>query len=226
MIPTSESELTALLQKLPFWEHLTAEEASWLPGQASLNRYPAGAILHSAQLECIGLLQICTGSLRVFLLSEEGREITLYRLGPGELCVLSASCVLHSITFDVHIDAVEDCTVLQTGASALSRLMQENIHVEVFAYRLIAEHFSDVMWTMQQILFMSFDRRLAIFLLDESASLKSDEIHMTHEEIARLMGSAREVVTRMLKYFSSEGYVELSRGMVKLTNKAALRRLC
>lgn len=104
--------------------------------------------------------------------------------------------------------------------------MHDNIYVEAFAYRAIAERFSDVMWAMQQILFMSFDRRLAIFLLDESASLKSDELHMTHEEIARLMGSAREVVTRMLKYFSSEGYVELSRGMVKLTNKAALRRLC
>ena len=63
MIPTSESELTALLQKLPFWEHLTAEEASWLPGQASLNRYPAGAILHSAQLECIGLLSELEGQL-------------------------------------------------------------------------------------------------------------------------------------------------------------------
>ena len=225
MIPTSESELTALLQKLPFWEHLTAEEASWLPGQASLNRYPAGAILHSAQLECIGLLQICTGSLRVFLLSEEGREITLYRLGPGELCVLSASCVLHSITFDVHIDAVEDCTVLQTSASALSRLMQENIHVEVFAYRLIAEHFSDVMWTMQQILFMSFDRRLASFLLEETEVSGSDRLKMTHEQIARLLGSAREVVSRMLKYFSEEGMVSLGRGTIQFTDREKLKAL-
>ena len=84
---------------------------------------------------------------------------------------------------------------------------------------MATERFSNVMWAMQQILFMSFDRRLAIFLLDEAAAFLSQEIKMTHEQIARLMGSAREVVTRMLKYFSSEGYVELSRGTVKILDK-------
>ena len=90
---------------------------------------------------------------------------------------------------------------------------------------MATERFSDVMWAMQQILFMSFDKRLAIFLLDESSALHSDELRITHEQIAKLMGSAREVVTRMLKYFSSEGYVTLSRGTVTLTDKAGLKKL-
>ena len=162
---------------------------------------------------------------RIYSIGGWQRDYAVPYPGRGALCS-SASCVLQSITFDVYIDAVTDCELLQVSSSAIALLMHDNIYVEAFAYRAITERFSDVMWAMQQILFMSFDRRLAIFLLDESASLKSDELHMTHEEIARLMGSAREVVTRMLKYFSSEGYVELSRGMVKLTNKAALRRLC
>ena len=164
-------------------------------------------------------------SLRVYIMSEDGKEITLYRIYPGELCILSASCVLSSITFDVYIDAVEDSQVLQVSSSVISLLMHDNIYVEAFANRAAAERFSDVMWAMQQILFMSFDRRLAIFLLDESASLGTDRLPLTHEQIAKLMGSAREVVTRMLKYFSQEGYVALSRGCVTLLDKKALRKL-
>ena len=192
---------------------------------ATLNQYAKGTSIHDAELSCIGLLYVKKGSLRVYMMSEDGREITLYRIQQGEICVLSASCVLNSITFDVHVDTVEDCELIQICSVTLSKLMDENVHVEVFAYKLIAERFSDVMWTMQQILFMSFDRRLAIFLLDEAASSGSDEIHMTHEQIARFMGSAREVVTRMLKYFSSEGLVHLSRGSVKILDRAKLRAL-
>jgi CRP/FNR family transcriptional regulator len=125
----------------------------------------------------------------------------------------------------VYIDAVEDSQVLQVSSSVISLLMHDNIYVEAFANRAAAERFSDVMWAMQQILFMSFDRRLAIFLLDESASLGTDRLTLTHEQIAKLMGSAREVVTRMLKYFSQEGYVALSRGSVTLLDKKALRKL-
>lgn len=210
---------------LPFWEHLTPGHKELFIQNASMNYYSKGTSIHDAELSCIGLLYVKKGSLRVYMMSEDGREITLYRIQQGEICVLSASCVLNSITFDVHVDTVEDCELIQICSVTLSKLMDENIYVEVFAYKLIAERFSDVMWTMQQILFMSFDRRLAIFLLDETASTGSDEIHMTHEQIARFMGSAREVVTRMLKYFSSEGLVGLSRGSVKILDRAKLRAL-
>ena len=123
------------------------------------------------------------------MLSEQGREITLYRLSAGELCILSAACVLQMITFDVCIDANSDCRVLQVGSAPFSQLMQQNLYVENFAYKLAAERFSDVMWAMQQILFLSFDQRLATFLLEESAALGSDTLTLTHEEAARLLGS-------------------------------------
>ena len=97
--------------------------------------------------------------------------------------------------------------------------------MKIFALEAAMTTFSDVMWVMQQILFMSFDRRLAIFLLDEASKTGSELIHLTHEQIAKDMGSAREVVSRMLKYFSTEGMVELSRGGVKLLDKQKLRRL-
>lgn len=222
---TSSNTQTLLKDALPFWSDLTSDQKELLLSGSSILHYSRNQTIHSAETECIGMLHVLSGSMRVYMLSEEGRDITLYRIHAGESCILSASCVLKSITFDVFIDAVEDCEVLQIGASMVASVMDQNIHAECYAYKMATERFSDVMWAMQQIFFMSFDKRLAIFLLDESSASRSDEIKMTHEQIARLMGSAREVVTRMLKYFSNEGYVELSRGTVKITDKNALKQL-
>lgn len=221
----TQTEQNFLKTSLPFYDKLSAAEKNTLLQNAVSVSYKKDTSIHNADYKCLGLLLVKTGSLRVYMMSEDGREITLYRIYPGELCILSASCVLQSITFDVSIDAVSDCDLIQVSSSAISLLMHDNIYVEAFANKAAAERFSDVMWAMQQILFMSFDRRLAIFLLNESSALHSDEIHLTHEQIARLMGSAREVVTRMLKYLSQEGYVELSRGTVKILDKNALRKL-
>lgn len=216
---------SVLTDALPFWKDLTPDQQDYLVSSSSGKTFKKNQTIHSADTECIGMLLVTSGSLRVYMLSEEGKDITLYRIHAGETCILSASCVLKSITFDVFIDAVEDCEVLQISAPSISAVMKQNIYVECYAYKMATERFSDVMWAMRQIFFMSFDKRLAIFLLDESSASHSDEIKMTHEQIARLMGDAREVVTRMLKYFSTEGYVELSRGTVKIINKNALKKL-
>ena len=166
-----------------------------------------------------------SGCLRVYLLSETGKEVTLYRLNPGDICMLSASCVLQSITFDVFVDAEEDSECLILSSSAFSAVAENYPAVKIFALETAVSRFSDVMWVMQQILFMNFDRRLAIFLLDEMARTGDDTLHLTHEQIARNMGSAREVVSRMLKYFSSEGMTEVSRKGIKILNKQALQQL-
>ena len=222
---SNQTDQAFLESALSFFPHLSSAEKNLLLQNTAAVSYKKESSIHRADYKCLGLLLVKSGSLRVYIMSEDGREITLYRIYPGELCILSASCVLSSITFDVYIDAVEDSQVLQVSSSVISLLMHDNIYVEAFANRAAAERFSDVMWAMQQILFMSFDRRLAIFLLDESASLGTDRPPLSHEQIAKLMGSAREVVTRMLKYFSQEGYVALSRGSVTLLDKKALRKL-
>ena len=138
---------------------------------------------------------------------------------------MSASCILKNITFDVHVDAEKDSEVLLINSPAYSALSQKNIYVEAFTLRLTADRFSDVMWAMEQILFMSFDRRLAIFLLDETAKTGTDNLSLTHEQIAKYVGSAREVVSRMLKYFAKEGMVELSRGSIKIVDRQKLKKL-
>lgn len=220
-----QNEIALLAACLPFWDVLSLSQQEFLLQNTALSHYAKNSPVHMADFECVGVLYVKKGMLRVYMLSEEGKEITLYRIASGDVCVLSASCVLQTITFDVCIEAVTDCDVIQINSAAFSKVMSENIHAEAFTYKLATERFSDVMWAMQQILFMSFDQRLATFLLDEAATRNSDAVKMTHEEIAKMMGSAREVVTRMLKYFSSEGWVELSRGTVKITDRNKLMEL-
>lgn len=217
--------LSSIAAQFPFWPQLSESQRSFLISHASLLCYPKGTNIHNGESECVGFIFVRSGELRVYMLSEEGREITLYRLKEGDMCILSASCVLSTITFDVHVDAQVDTEVMLVSAAAFAELSKKNIYVEKFSYQLATERFSDVMWTMQQVLFMSFDKRLAIFLLDEMAKTADDTIPLTHEQIAKLVGSAREVVTRMLKYFSNEGIVTLSRGGIKVLDKKRLRSL-
>ncbi len=217
--------LSSIASQYPFWTQLSEGQRSFLLSHASLICYPKGINVHNGETECVGFILVRCGELRVYMLSEEGREITLYRLKDGDMCILSASCVLSTITFDVHVDAQVDTEVMLVSAAAFAELSRQNIYVEKFSYQLATERFSDVMWTMQQVLFMSFDKRLAIFLLDEMSKTSDDTIMLTHEQIAKLVGSAREVVTRMLKYFSSEGIVALARGGIKVLDKKRLRSL-
>ena len=221
----NQEEIELLRMSLPFWDNLTQAEKDLLISNARSVHFNKGQSMHCGENECIGVLIVKNGSIRTYITSEEGREVTLYRLEDRDVCILSASCVLETINFDVSIDAESECDVIQITSLAFSRLLSQNVYAELFSYKLATERFSDVMWAMQQILFTSFDKRLATFLLDESGKLNSLDIQMTHEQIAKYLGSAREVVSRMLKYFSKEGYVTLSRGGIHIADKKALRTL-
>ena len=168
---------------------------------------------------------VISGEIRTYLLSEEGREITLFRLYPNDICVLSASCVISQITFDTFMTAKQETEVLIVPANAIALLKERNINVKCFLYELAVKRFSDVMWSMQQIMFKSLDKRLAEFLLAEAERTGSDTIRMTHEQIAQHISSAREAVARMLKRFSEDGLVELRRGAITLRDKNRLNRL-
>lgn len=210
------------------WDELSEKEQKQMLENSQLLTYPKGTNIHGGDSTCAGLIFIMSGTLRTYMLSEEGREITLYRLKHGDICVLSASCVLSTITFEVHIDAEEDTKVLLISSACFSEMFESNESIRCFSYKLATERFSDVMWAMQQILFMSMDKRLAVFLWDELAASSSKQdpvIHYTHEQIAKYTGSAREVISRMLKYFSDEGIVELSRGGIKILDKAKLKAI-
>ena len=211
-------------EKLPFWDKITPSERELFCLNSVAVNYAKGSNVHDGG-SCSGLFFVRSGCLRVYIMSEEGKDITLYRLHSGDMCMLSASCVLQSITFDIFIDAEGNSECFVINSTAFSDVYERNPDVRIFSLELAVSRFSDVMWAMQQILFLSMDKRLAIFLTDEASRLNSDTIPLTHEQIAKYMGSAREVVSRMLKYFAAEGLVEVSRKGVKLLNRKKLRDL-
>ena len=212
-----------LEQYYPFWPHLNPKEQEQLCSCSQLQTCQKGDFLYSHDDDCLGILLVLKGQLRIFIQSGDTREITLFRVGDGQVCTLSASCIIQEINFDIQIEADEDTELIVTNVSCFRALMNQNIYVENYIYKETTEHFSDVMWAMNQILFSSFDKRLAGYLLDEALRTKSNVLHTTHEQIARNLGSAREVVSRMLKYFEKENIVTLSRGIVTIKDEKRLR---
>ncbi len=217
----TKEKMEFLSQYSDFWDHLTDEERQFVCQNTEVVSYHPGQNIHSADTQCIGVLFVKSGCLRVYIMSEEGKEVTLYRVNPGEVCILTASCVLSEITFDVYVDAEELSQVVVLNAFAFSKMIEKNIYVENFSNKMKAIRFSDVMWTMQQILFFSFDKRLAIFLYEELIK-NGPIIRYSHMEIAKYLGSAREVVSRMLKYFENEGIVKVSRKEIEIIDKRKL----
>ena len=221
----SESVFESVYREIfPFWEKISDADREYICRNSYSVTYPKGKIVHNGS-ECSGVIFVRRGSLRLYMMSDEGKEITLYRLHKGELCMLSASCVLDAITVEVFVDAEQDSQCCVVSGPAFAAVAQRNPDIRIFALETAVSRFSDVMWVMQQVLFMSMDKRLAIFLSDESARTGSDTIGLTHGQIARYMGSAREVVSRMLKYFAGEGIVRVSRGGVTILDKKRLREL-
>ena len=224
-IMQDEALVALFKENFPFWNELSPIEKETFVNSSQYISFRKGTNIHNGD-KCTGIILIRSGSLRLYILSDEGKEITLYRLFPGEMCMLSASCVLETVTFDVFVDSEEnsDCVVL--GGCAYEDVSRRMTDAKIFALETALSRFSDVMWVMQQILFMSMDKRLAIFLLDEISKNGSDTIKLTHEQIAKYMGSAREVVSRMLKYFATEGIVSVSRtNGITVLDKKRLRSL-
>ncbi len=207
------------------WERLSVQEQQLLTNEAKQHNASKGSILHNGNADCTGLILVVSGQLRAFILSEDGREITLYRLLDRDICLFSASCIMHSIQFDINIKAEKDTEYLIIPADIYRKMMEVSAPISNFTNDLMANRFSEVMWLIEQIMWKSFDKRLAEFLLEESALEDSNQLKITHEAIGNHLGNPREVVTRMLRYFQSEGMVKLSRGTVELTDKQKLRVL-
>ena len=209
----------------PIWNKLNPEQQQRLQSVSELQKVKKGTILHDGSPECLSMLLVCAGQLRAYILSEEGREVTITRFFEMDICLFSASCVMPNMQFDVFIEAEKDSEIWVIPACLYQNLMDESLAVANYSHNLITNHFSEVMWLMEQIMWKSFDKRLAKVLLEESALEGTLSLKITHEKIANHMGTAREVVTRMLRYFQSEGMVKLTRGTVDIVDAKALERL-
>ena len=208
----------------PIWDKLTPEQQNKISKAIVYRHIEKGTMLYNG-LDCTGLLLIKTGQLRAYILSDEGREITLYRLLDGDICLFSASCIMNSLQFTVNIVSEKNSEVWVIPPDVYKNLMENSAAVANYTNELMASRFSEVMWLIEQIMWKSLDKRLAAFLVEETSLENTTSLKITHEIIANHLGSAREVVTRMLRYFQNEGIVKLTRGTVEILDLQKLKKL-
>lgn len=209
----------------PEWNRLSAEEQMALASSVYERKIPAGTVIHDGGSDCTGLLLVRSGQLRAYIISDEGRQITIYRLFDRDMCLFSASCMMRSIQFEISIAAEKDTQAWVILLDVYRRLMESSAVLSNLTNQVMASRFTDVMWLMEQVLWKSFDKRLAAFLLEERSIENTDTLRITHEQAAAHLGTAREVVTRMLRYFQSEGLVSLARGTIQITDPVRLKAL-
>ena len=215
----------SIAQYFPVFSQLTPQQQQMVLDYTAIRTVPAGTVVHNGAVECTGFLLVRSGQLRAYALSEEGREVTIYRLFDHDCCLFSAACIMSSLQFEVIIETEKDSEIFIIPPSVYQKLMNESLPVSKYTNDLMASRFSEVMWLMEQIMWKSFDKRLAAFLVEESGIEGTTLLKVTHEKIANHMGTAREVVTRMLRYFQGEGLVKLSRGTIEITDAPGLRAL-
>lgn len=208
--------------RFPIWSKLSDVQRGRILDSLVYRQVSKGIVLHSGGADCTGLLLVESGQLRAYILSDEGREVTVYRLFDRDICLFSASCMLRSAQFDITIEAEKDTRLWVIPAEVYRSVMEESAPAANYTNEIMAARFSEVMWLVEQILWKSMDRRVAAFLLEESAIEGTARLSITHEAIAMHLGTHREVVTRMLRYFQSEGMVKLSRGVVELLDDKKL----
>lgn len=216
--------MTELLKTIPFWDQLTEEEQARVAAAAYVRHYDAGEQLYGPCVDCVGMIHILRGEARAYLLSDEGREVTLFRVTEGDNCIISASCVLAHISFEAHMDVSEPSDILIIPVGLFGELCDRNVHVRCFAYGLATRRFSSVVAVMEQMLFSRLDKRLAGFLLRTCRETNSPEIRMTQEELALHVNSVRETVGRMLKRFAAEGIIEIRRGALRVLDMEKLEK--
>jgi CRP/FNR family transcriptional regulator len=220
-----KEDLAFLQDTLSFWKKLTAFQSNSLQQAIVKKHFETGESMYSHSENCSGLFLIRSGQVRAYIVSENGKEITLYRLFERDVCIFSASCIMKNISFDIYVEVERDTEAYLIPTAIFNKLSEESLSVQSFTNNLMASRFSDVMWIMEQALFKSFDKRLANFLLEQTVIEATDTLEITHEKIANHLGTAREVVTRMLKYFQNEGIVTLNRGTIEICDKGKLEQL-
>lgn len=209
----------------PIWNKLTSSQQQQLAKYSMLRTVKGGTAIHNAFSYCAGVLLIRSGQFRAYSISDEGREITLYRLFDRDICIFTASCMMPDIQFEIIIEAEKDSEFWIIPTDVYSKLMEESAPIANYTNQIMASRFSEVMWLMDQILWKSFDKRLAAFLIEESSIEENAQLKITHEKIGNHLGTAREVVTRMLRYFQNEDMIKLSRGTIEIVDMKRLQGL-
>ena len=163
----------------PVWSKLTASQQNLLSGHLMSRTIRKGTVIHNGSMDCTGILLVKSGQLRAYILSDEGREITIYRLFDRDMCLFSASCMMRSIQFEITIEAEKETDLWIIPPDIYQSIMAESAPVANYTNELMATRFSDVMWLIEQIMWKSLDKRVSAFLLEEASIEGTDKLKIT-----------------------------------------------
>ena len=209
-----------LLQLFPIFEKLPDAALDEILREGTIRQVPAGTVLFEAASPCTGFPMLLEGRVRVVKSAPNGREVQLYRITPGESCLLSSSCLLGGNPYSATGLAETEVTLLALPPALFHRLLAENKQFREYVFGLFSERLADLMSLVEAVTFYKLDQRLAALLLG-----KGELVRTTHQGLADELGSVREMVSRLLSSFQDRGWVELGREQIRITDAAALRRL-
>lgn len=212
---------------LPFYEYLDEAQLDLILQNSREVSFEEGQLLSGGQNSCQGFVSVKSGEISASMISQDGREAELFTLSDGDFCIFSASCIFLPRTFHLQMTVVKKSQLFIIPSATVEKLRSQNIHVELFAYKTMTKRFSDVMAATEDLLFVSVEKRLVKLLLsknDDKDSLPYS-ILITQEILAKKLGSAREVVSRILSSFKKSGIIETKRGEIIVKNPAALKKL-
>lgn len=207
-----------LLRLYPMLRELPAAQLHDLLAAGSM-RLPGGAIVFDEQQACMGFPLILSGGIRVIKAAPSGRELQLYRVGPGESCILSSSCLLGKSNYHARGLVEQEVEMLVLPAAVFRSLLAQHESFRDYIFDLFSERLTDLMQLVSAVAFQKLDQRLAALL-----AAKPGLMHSTHQALADELGSVREIVSRLLKNFAEQGWVKLGREQIEVTDAAALAR--
>lgn len=233
MTRTVESERASgaaargILARIPFFEAASHGLREAFAAEGRVVRLKAGEFFLREGDACGQFAILVSGRLRVFKLAESGHEITLYHVGPGEACPLNVSCILSDRPVPAMAVAEEDSEALVTSAVTFRRWVAEHEPLRTFVFQMFSTRLAEVMSLVEEVAFRRMDQRLAHRLLElfRADAGPRDSVAVTHAELASDLGTAREVVSRLLKEFERVGAIGLARGHIQLRSLARLESL-
>lgn len=203
-------------ENLPFFKDLSESELKYLLSKSSIQKCDKDTIIYSKNSSCTGIVLVLDGQIRSFMSSDIGREITLFRLFERDICMLSSSCVYQNLSCEINLKTEKNSSVIIIEGEALKKVANNNIHVQSFLLDLTQNKLSEIMWVLEQVVFFKLETRVADFLISQYHLNDSININITHDYIANNLGSAREVISRILKRLENDKILKLSRGTIKI----------
>ncbi|TXT26353.1 MAG: CRP/FNR family transcriptional regulator anaerobic regulatory protein [Gallionellaceae bacterium] len=210
---------TRLLQRYPMLQSLPASQLADLRAGATLMQLPAGTVVFDENQPCQGFPLLLSGCVRVIKAAANGRELQLYRVEPGESCILTSSCLLGHASYHARGLVERDVGMVVLPPSAFKALLSAHEPFRDYIFGLFSERLTDLMQLVTAVAFQKLDQRLAALLVARPSPLRA-----THQALADELGSVREIVSRLLKNFAEQGWVQLGREQIEILNVPALKK--